>query len=101
MKVLYFCAWILCLLLSVQCYGAVPPTTTQLKSERSAARIAKDAFLKKTEYKITEYSMHPCKHTSKEWCFSFQGEKHFLGPGNHWLVTVDRSTGEIKVDEGL
>lgn len=87
--------------LSIQCCSATPQTPTHVNSERSAAMLAEEAFLKTTKHEVTEYSVRPCRHTSTEWCFFFQGERQFLGPGNHWLVTVDRATGNVKVDEGL
>jgi len=91
----------LCLLLGFLC-GEMPTAVgAPVATERSAAAIAEAAFLHDTEHKVTDYSVHPGKHTDIEWYFFIEGEKEFLWPGNHWIVAVNRKTGEAKVQPGL
>jgi hypothetical protein len=93
--------WLLTLFLGLQFCSGTTPDSTRAENEQTAKTIATEAFLKDTKHAITEYSVRPCKHSSTEWCFFFQGEKQFFRPGFHWLVTINRATGEVRVDEGL
>jgi hypothetical protein len=88
----------LCLLLGFQPSYA---TTVPVTSEESAAAIADAAFQKHTKHKITDYSVHPGKHTRTDWHFFVIGEKSFLRPGNHWDIAVNRTTGDTKIVDGL
>jgi len=92
--------WIFIIFLGIHGCAAAPRAATRI-SESSAKTLATEAFLEASKHEVTEYSIHSCKSTSTEWCFSFIGEKQFLGPGHHWLVFVDQTTGAVKVDEGL
>jgi hypothetical protein len=98
MKSLIACLLTLCLLLGFQSSHAANVPVT---SEQSAAAIAEAAFLKHTKHKITDYSVHPGKHTPTEWHFFVAGEKTFLRPGNHWDVAVNRTTGNAQIVDGL
>jgi hypothetical protein len=91
----------LCLLLGLQCSNAATAIAEPVTNERSAAAIAEAAFLKDTKHEITDYSLHPGKHTRTEWYFFIDGEGKFLRPGNHWIVSVDRKTGSTKIVYGL
>jgi hypothetical protein len=87
----------LCLLLGLQCCGPATAIATPVTTEHSAAAIAEAAFLKDTKHEITDYSVHAGKHTRTEWYFFIDGEGEFLRPGYHWIVIVDRETGNTKI----
>jgi hypothetical protein len=101
MSILFLRVWLLTALLGMQLCSGTIPNSTRVENEQTAKTIATEAFLKNTKHEITEYSVRPCKHSSTEWCFFFQGEKQFFRPGFHWLVTINRATGDVRVDEGL
>jgi len=86
------------LLVWTECCISAP---TSVETETAARAIAEKVFLEHTKHQITEYSIHPGRHTAKLWIFIFMGEKQFLAPGNNWGVTVDRSTGATEFTEGL
>ena len=101
MNSVFLRTWTLTAFLGIQVCSGTTPTSTRVENEQTAKASATEVFLKKTKHEITEYSVRPCKHSSTEWCFFFQGEKQFFRPGFHWLVTINRATGDVRVDEGL
>ena len=91
----------LCLLLNLQIDVVARAIDAPIASEQAAAAIAEAAFLKHTKHEIKDYSIHAGKHTDTEWLFYITGEKTFLRPGYHWFVTVNKKTGDTKVEDGL
>jgi len=70
----------LCFLPGFLC-GEMPTAVgAPVATERSAAAIAEAAFLHDTEHKVTDYSVHPGKHTDIEWYFLLRARRNFWSP---------------------
>ena len=74
-----------------------PPLT----GEHGAAAIAEAAFLEHTHHEITDYSMSAIEHSNTEWHFFIRGEKSFMRLGNDWLITVNKQSGAVQIDDGM
>jgi hypothetical protein len=89
-----------CLLLVLQCGQGQIVERTPVATEHAAAAIAETAFLKATNHKITNYSVHARQHTAERWYFQIEGEGAFARPGYHWTVSVDHATGKTEILSG-
>ena len=81
--------------------GGAVAKPTQITDECVAAAVAENTFLEHTQGAEPEYSIWPMDHTQTDWRFMVMGMKHGVpGPGEHWMVTVKRETGETEVVDG-
>jgi hypothetical protein len=84
------------------CGGSVPASVPIIQ-ECAAAAVAEAKFLEYTEHRIGQYSIYPMRHTPTHWYFMFQGwvdEPKRPLPGYHWMVTVDKKTGNTELTPG-
>jgi hypothetical protein len=74
---------------------------TRVASECAAAAIAEIEFLKFTKNEVTSYRIFLMEQSNAHWSFMVQGVKNGLPDvGYHWMVTVDKATGNAELIPG-
>ena len=81
--------------------GQLPARPKPIADECAAAAVAEHAFLEHTKHLEPKYSIWPMDHTKSEWHFMIMGQKNGApGPGEHWMITVSRTTGKTEIIDG-